>query len=186
VSVHPTGAVRRRELNGAVGLVVFLGTLAMLFAAMLFAYAVVRLQAPSWPPPGTPAFPQGGAAANGLLLLATSFGLRAATRRRGWAVGALALGTGFLVAQIVLWRQLVTARLGPGAGALGDVFFALSALHAVHVQHVIHQREQVLARTEDVVGVSIGSSQAARLLQLEQFGKSQHRVQRRSHLMADA
>jgi len=133
VSVHPTGAVRRRELNGAVGLVVFLGTLAMLFAAMLFAYAVVRLQAPSWPPPGTPSFPKGGAAANGLLLLATSFALRAATRRRAWAVGALALGTGFLVAQIVLWRQLVTARLGPGAGALGDVFFALSALHAVHV-----------------------------------------------------
>ena len=133
MSIQATGAARRRELNGAVGLVVFLGTLAMLFAAMLFAYAVVRLQAPSWPPPGTPAFPQGGAAANGLLLLATSLALRAAARRRGWAVGALALGTGFLVAQIVLWRQLVAARLGPGAGALGDVFFALSALHAAHV-----------------------------------------------------
>jgi cytochrome c oxidase subunit 3 len=133
VSVHPQGAVRRRDLDGAVGLVVFLGTLAMLFAAMLFAYAVVRLQAPSWPPAGTPAFPRGIAAANGLLLLATSLALRAAPRRRGWAPGALALGTGFLVAQIALWRQLVAARLGPGAGALGDVFFALSALHALHV-----------------------------------------------------
>jgi cytochrome c oxidase subunit 3 len=121
------------QITGAVGLVILLGTIAMLFAAMLFAYAVVRLQAPSWPPPETPPFPRGGAAANGLLLLATSVALRAANRRRGWAAGALALGTGFLVAQLVLWRQLVAARLGPGAGALGDVFFALSALHAAHV-----------------------------------------------------
>jgi cytochrome c oxidase subunit 3 len=121
------------QITGAVGLVILLGTLGMLFAAMLFAYAVVRLQAPSWPPPGTPPFPRGGAAVHGLLLVATSVALRAAARRRGWAAGALALGTGFLVAQLALWRQLVAARLGPGAGAFGDVFFALSALHAAHV-----------------------------------------------------
>ncbi len=128
-----TTSARRREIDAAVGLAIFLGAVAMLFAALLFAYAVVRLKAPAWPPPGTPDFPRGGAAANGLLLVAVSAALRGATRRRGWALGALALGAAFLAAQIGLWRHLVGAQLGPGAGAFGDVFFALSALHALHV-----------------------------------------------------
>jgi cytochrome c oxidase subunit 3 len=128
-----TAAARRRETDAAVGLVIFLGAVAMLFAALLLAYAVVRMQAPAWPPPGTPAFPRGAAAGNGALLVAVSLALRAASRRRGWAFAALALGAAFLLAQLALWRHLAGAQLGPGAGAFGDVFFALSALHALHV-----------------------------------------------------
>ena len=128
-----TTSARRREVDAAVGLMIFLGAVAMLFAALLLAYAVLRTQAIAWPPPGTPEFPRGGAAANGLLLVAVSVALRGAARRRALTVAALALGVGFLIAQVVLWRQLVATRLGPGAGAFGDVFFALSALHGLHV-----------------------------------------------------
>ena len=35
--------------------------------------------------------------------------------------------------QALLWRHLVATHLGPSAGPLGDVFFALSAFHALHV-----------------------------------------------------
>ena len=35
--------------------------------------------------------------------------------------------------QASLWGRLVAGHLGPGTGALGDVFFALSAFHALHV-----------------------------------------------------
>jgi cytochrome c oxidase subunit 3 len=126
-------ASRRRELDAAVGLMIFLGAVAMLFAALLLAYAVVRTQAIAWPPPGTPALPRGAAAANGLLLIAVSVALRGAARRRGLTLAALALGVGFLIAQVALWRHLVAQHLGPGAGAFGDVFFALSALHGLHV-----------------------------------------------------
>ena len=35
--------------------------------------------------------------------------------------------------QAGLWGRLVAGHLGPGTGALGDVFFALSAFHALHV-----------------------------------------------------
>ena len=122
------------KLNGAVGMAVFLGACAMLFAALLFAYAVVRMQAVAWPPPGTPPFPRAAAASNGLLLLAAGFALRRArTRGPAWAAGALGLGTTFLLMQIALWGRLVAAHLGPGTGALGDAFFALSAFHALHV-----------------------------------------------------
>ena len=65
----------------------------MLFAALLLAYAVVRAQAPAWPPAGTPPFPRGAAGGNGLVLLAAGFALRRARShgsRRGCArAGAL-------------------------------------------------------------------------------------------------
>src|SRR4029077_21018499 len=95
---------------------------------------VVRSQAPSWPPPGTPAFPRGAAAINGLLLIASGFERRRA-RARGpiWAAGALGLGALFLLMQATLWGRLVASRLGPGTGALGDAFFALSGFHGLHV-----------------------------------------------------
>ena len=76
---HGVGRERARR-DASVGMVVFLGACAMLFAALLFAYAVVRAQAPAWPPPGTPPFPRGAAAINGLLLIASR--LRAAARAR--------------------------------------------------------------------------------------------------------
>ena len=118
----------RRETNAMVGLTIFLGATAMLFAAMLLAYAVVRAQALAWPPPGTPPFPRGAAGVFGVLLLAASLALRAG---RTWTT--LLLGAAFLAAQVALWRHLVAARLGPGTGALGDVFVALTAFHAIHV-----------------------------------------------------
>jgi len=129
-----TPAAAAARGSGAIGLAVFLGACAMLFAAMLLAYAVMRTQAAGWPPPGTPPFPRGDAAANGLLLIAAGFALRRA-RARGpaWAAGALGLGALFLLMQASLWGRLVATHLGPGSGALGDAFFALSIFHALHV-----------------------------------------------------
>jgi heme/copper-type cytochrome/quinol oxidase subunit 3 len=127
-------ASTQKRLTGAVGMAVFLGTCAMLFAALLFAYAVVRTQASAWPPPGTPPFPRGAAASNGLLLIAAGFALRRArTRGPAWTAVALGLGALFLLMQASLWGRLVAAHLGPGTGALGDAFFALSMFHALHV-----------------------------------------------------
>lgn len=126
---------RRRELDRAVGLLIFLGATAMLFAALLLAYAILRAEAPVWPPAGTPPFPRGAAAANTVVLLAATLALRAArsTDRRWPALAAAALGAAFLALQAALWRRLAATHLGPSAGALGDVFFALSAFHALHV-----------------------------------------------------
>jgi cytochrome c oxidase subunit III len=125
----------RREVDATVGLLIFLGATAMLFAALLLAYAILRAEAPVWPPAGTPAFPRGAATVNTAVLLAAGLALRSAraTGRRGLAFAALALGTTFLILQGLLWRRLATTHLGPSAGALGDVFFALSVFHALHV-----------------------------------------------------
>jgi cytochrome c oxidase subunit 3 len=127
-----TTTSRRRETDAQVGLVIFLGATAMLFAALLLAYAIIRAQVPgAWPPAGTPPFPRGAAAANTIALVAASLALRRGRHWGPWA--ALGFGAAFLAAQAALWHHLVAIHLGPGAGPLGEVFFALSALHALHV-----------------------------------------------------
>ncbi|HZL17237.1 MAG TPA: cytochrome c oxidase subunit 3 [Polyangia bacterium] len=135
MSAAASARQHRREVDATVGLVIFLGATAMLFAALLLAYAILRAEAPSWPPAGTPPFPRGAATVNTAVLLAASLALRHArsTGRRAPAFGALALGTLFLGLQALLWRHLVATHLGPSAGPLGDVFFALSAFHGLHV-----------------------------------------------------
>ncbi len=126
---------RRREGDAAVGLLVFLGATAMLFAALLLAYAILRAQAPQWPPAGTPPLPRRLAGANTALLLGASAALWRArgSGQRAWRLAAAALGAGFLAGQTGLWRQLVAAGLGPRGQLPGQVFLALSALHALHV-----------------------------------------------------
>jgi len=122
------GAAASDGTTARVGMTIFLGTLAMLFAALLLAYAIVRAQAASWPPPGTPPLPRGQLAGSTLLLAASSLALRRRAPR-----AALALGAGFLAAQALIWRGLVAGGLGPASGIYGSVFFALSGLHALHV-----------------------------------------------------
>jgi cytochrome c oxidase subunit III len=133
---------RRGDATATVGMTIFLGATTMLFAALFFAYAVMRAQAPAWPPAGQAPLPRGALGVNTLVLLAASLALRAArasarrdelasARRRSW--GALALGVGFLAAQLGVWRALVSAGLGPASGIYGSVFFAISGLHALHV-----------------------------------------------------
>src|SRR4029077_4742608 len=103
-----------------VGMAVFVGACAMLFAALLFAYAVVRSQASAWPPPGTPPFPRGAARINGLLLIAAGVALRRArTRGPAWAAGALGVGTLFLLMQAARWGRPGAAPPRPATGAPG-------------------------------------------------------------------
>jgi cytochrome c oxidase subunit 3 len=121
---------------------IFLGAAAMLFAALLFAYAVMRAQAPAWPPVGQAPLPRLALGLNTLVLFGASLALRASVRAsrrndgasaRGRAWASWALGAGFLVGQIAVWRSLVASGAGPASGIYGSVFFAISGLHALHV-----------------------------------------------------
>jgi cytochrome c oxidase subunit III len=128
VSETATTVDSRRRATTTVGMAIFLGAIAMLFAGLFLAYAVVRAQAPAWPPAGDPGLPRGALGVNTAILLAASVALRAARIRL-----ALALGLAFVVAQALVWRALVGAGAGPASGIYGSVFFAISGFHAVHV-----------------------------------------------------
>jgi cytochrome c oxidase subunit III len=122
---------------------IFLGAWVMLFAALFFAYGVVRVQAGEWPPFGAPRLPRAVPAINTLLLLASGLVMRrglARARRRGDArplrsalLGGIVLGAGFLGAQAALWRIMYLRGLLPSSGVYGSVFFAFTGFHALHV-----------------------------------------------------
>ena len=131
------------DADSLLGMSILLGAWVMLFAALFFAYGVVRAQSSEWPPFAAPRLPRVAPGLNTLLLLGSSATLRrglVAARRRGEGaisgaalVVTLVLGVGFLAAQIALWTMMRARGLFPGSGIYGSVFFAFTGFHALHV-----------------------------------------------------
>ena len=130
------------EVTSYIGMIIFLASWAMMFAALFFSYGMVRLRAPMWPPPDLPRLPIVLPGLNTLVIGASSAAVSLAVRacalgrpRRAavaLAVGA-ALGALFLVLQIVVWVELWREGLLPTGGPYPSVFYALTAFHALHV-----------------------------------------------------
>src|SRR4029077_298892 len=68
------------DTTAYVGMVIFLGGWAMMFAGLFFAYAMVRVKAESWPPPGENALPVVLPLINTLVLIASSVTLSLALK----------------------------------------------------------------------------------------------------------
>ncbi len=131
-------ARRRGEDTAWLGMTLFLGSWAMMFAALFFAYGVVRARQSGWPPPGTPRLPLLLPALNTAVLLGSSVLLQSArnagSRAARWRVlEALSGGVLFLGLQIVLWTGLARAGLQFADGATAGVLYGLTGIHALHV-----------------------------------------------------
>ena len=129
-----------RDFTAYLGMVIGLIVFGMLFAALFFAYGVVRIDAPVWPPAGETRLPIALPFVNTMVLLASSasafMAARAVRDRRPawrWLVETLVLGAVFLGLQFVVWRGVWLSGLRPSSGIYGSVFYALTAIHAVHV-----------------------------------------------------
>src|SRR2546430_11146468 len=123
-------------------MIIFLGSWAMMFAALFFAYAVVRLRAPMWPPPDQPALPilVPGlntvviAASSGAVMLAVHAQALGRHRRASiWLCVAAGLGAPFLGLPILVWGGGWRARVLPGGGPYPSAFSPPTAFHALHV-----------------------------------------------------
>jgi cytochrome c oxidase subunit 3 len=126
-ALHPAAFAGRRRTS-FVGTALMLGSWAMLFASLFFAYAVVRYHAAAWPPEGATPLPRALPFVNTLVLLASSVLLARGARRP-----AMALGAGFLGLQFAVWIPLWRAGFTLASGIYGSVFYALTAFHALHV-----------------------------------------------------
>lgn len=133
----------REETTAMMGMILFLGAWAMMFAAIFLAYGFMRARLVSWPPAGVPPLPWKLPLGNTLLLALSSASYQVGVREmrlgrtgRSWPLlGAAALlGAGFVALQVVLWRELWAGGLEPGsAGAFSSAFYGLTWLHAAHV-----------------------------------------------------
>src|SRR5712692_9335115 len=89
----------REETTAYLGMIIFLGSWAMMFAALFFAYAFARARADVWPPPDLPRLPLAVPGFNTLVLAASSAAIqwgalairRGDAKKLGWALLA-ALG----------------------------------------------------------------------------------------------
>jgi cytochrome c oxidase subunit III len=124
------------------GMVTFLGSWAMLFGALFFSYAVLRISAPIWPPPGFERLPLGLPAVSTLLLLASNRTLALALARsrggqlprcRNELLGTIALGVAFVGLQCKVWADLWKSGLHLDSGAYGGTFYVLTVFHILHV-----------------------------------------------------
>lgn len=133
---------RGDDRTAHVGMAIFLGSWAMLFVGLFFAYAFVRARAPAWPPLDAPPLPRLLPGLNTLAVAASSAAVVRAVRaeergRSGTAAAALGvaalLGAVFLALQLVVWTSLWRAGLVPSGGPYPSVFYALTTFHALHV-----------------------------------------------------
>lgn len=132
----------RSDATAWIGMLIFLGSWAMMFAALFFSYAILRTRMQVWPPAGSPPLPLLLPAVNTLVLALSSVALERAlwSARRGKLssilpaiVAMLFLGALFVGLQIFLWTGLWKAGLHLDAGPYASVFYALTAVHAAHV-----------------------------------------------------
>ena len=130
------------EGTGLVGMIIFLGSWGMMFAALFFAYGIVRLHAPVWPPVDQPRLPSALAGLNTLVLLGSSAVLQLAVVavRRGnlkvlarMIAAAGLMGLLFFGLQLVSWMHVWRSGMTPDTGPYASVFYALTCFHALHV-----------------------------------------------------
>jgi cytochrome c oxidase subunit 3 len=126
---------------GALGMVVFLASLSVLFLASLVGYLVIRVRADVWPPAGSPDLP-GSLWLSTAVILASSLTVHLALAgiRKGNPVRLLvgllattALGVAFLMLQAFNWIELVGVDVSPKKDLYGFTFYLLTGLHAAHV-----------------------------------------------------
>jgi heme/copper-type cytochrome/quinol oxidase subunit 3 len=128
--------------NALLGMLLFLGTDLMFFAALIGAFLVFRLGSLDWPPPGQPRLPIAVTGANTAILLASGFTMFRAWRAvrggdqrvtlRELSVTAI-LGATFLIVQGSEWLRLVGFGLTMSSSVYGAIFYTLIGFHAVHV-----------------------------------------------------
>lgn len=137
-TAHGAGALRAAAADGRTvraGMLLFVVSEIMLFAAFFAAYFYLRAASAAWPPVPTVARPELGlVAVNTAVLLSSSVTLKLAhrggTRWRRWLGATVALGTVFLAIQALEFSR---NAFSIADGVFGATFYTLTSFHGLHV-----------------------------------------------------
>ena len=129
-----------REMSGPIlGMVLFVASEAMFFAAFFGAYFTIRASSDVWPPKGIPHLKIDIATVLTVILVSSSVVLQLAVRsiRRGATARMVTLlGTTIVLGIAFLALQLYDySKLGFGVkdGTFGTLFYVMTGLHMAHV-----------------------------------------------------
>ena len=140
--VSPFEDPERRLAAGRFGMLIFIASLAMIFAGAILGVLVVRLEDEgTWPPPGMPQLPWSLLASTVILVASSATFLRStrALRRDDrpvfvrWLTVTLVLALVFLVVQAYAWWDLLGRGMDFSRHLYAWTFYFLTGLHAVHV-----------------------------------------------------
>lgn len=124
-----------------VGMIVFLGSSSILFAALFFMFSAFRVGQGEWPPDGLPRLPLLVPTVNAGVVLLSSATLHRGGRwlRRGhpktfgrFLTAAAGLGSLFVALQAVYWFQLWQAGFQIATGLYSSYFYLLTVFHGIH------------------------------------------------------
>lgn len=126
--------------NGVVGMLFFIASEVMFFAALVSAYMILRAGVPVWPPWGQPRLPVVATAFNSLVLFASGFllvvsGRQYALDKAGYKktyLLALIAGVFFVMAQGYEWVGLINFGLTMTSSNYGGLFYLIIGTHAFH------------------------------------------------------
>ena len=141
-TVTPFEDPKERARAGVFGMLCFIASLAMVFAASMFGVIVVRLQDPEpWPPDGDGGLPWALSLSTLTLLISSAtmvLASRSASRGDSdglarWMNWTFGLSLAFLVGQTVAWWDLLSRDIHLDSNLWAWTFYVLTALHALHV-----------------------------------------------------
>jgi cytochrome c oxidase subunit 3 len=140
--VQPPQATKKLLSDGQLGMLFFLVTEVMLFAAFISAFVIVKSAAVGgvWPPPDQPRLPVGATALNSLVLLTSGVLIFAAHRRFkvepksciGLFRAGILCGIFFVLFQGYEWVVLLAQGLTIVSSQMGSFFYMIVGLHALH------------------------------------------------------
>jgi cytochrome c oxidase subunit 3 len=132
----------KRLPNSVLGMIIFIVTEIMFFAALMSAHTIARATALGgvWPPAGQPRLPVERTAFNTTILLLSGLLLFIASRRAragyekalAYFAGAIATGIAFVLLQGVEWVALLREGLTMQSSTHGAFFYLIVGAHALH------------------------------------------------------
>ena len=146
------GLPPERLRTGIVGMWVALGAIVMMFTALTSAYIVRAGISDDWQPltmPGLLWLSTG-------LILASSVSFEVARKSlkhrneqvyASWLLLTVLLGIGFLVAQLLAWRELVAQGIYIESNPHSSFFYVLTGVHGLHLLGGILALDYLLIRT---------------------------------------
>ena len=126
----------------AVGLPIFIVSEIFIFLSLFASYWIMRLQADTWPPEGTPEIGYTLPLIMTVLLVSSSFTIHVAEHKHEegdsagfhrWLILTLVLGTIFLGCTLWEYNHLIHMDFVPGTNAFSSAFFSITGFHASHV-----------------------------------------------------
>jgi len=126
------------ETRYRLGIWVAMASILMLFTALSSAYIVRAASSSDWQPLAMPRI----LLLSSILLLVSSGTLETARRKlkqaavnayKSWLFLTVALGVGFLISQLIAWRQLAKQGVYIASNPHSSFFYLFTALHAAHL-----------------------------------------------------